>query len=84
MVQSSHNQEDAMEDTYQVEGINYDDFETALKIAKRFYARYKKSKTIIVYAIDSYAGVKTVSHAILAKREDNTRCPDTVDMFGGL
>lgn len=72
-----------MEESYQVEGIHYDDSTVAAEIALRLFTRYNQSKTILIYGVDHH-GEKHVIDTLEAVNDDTTRCPDTLDLFGGL
>ena len=69
--------------SYLVEGLPYDDSESALVIAKRLFNRFKKMRSVIIYEVTPEG--KQV-HTTLApdsgvERDCPTRSPDTIDMF---
>lgn len=72
-----------MKESYQVEGIHYDTYDSAKVVADRLYARNKKSQTILIYGVNHH-GEKVVVETLTAIKEDKSRCPDTLDMFGDL
>ena len=73
-------------DTYRVEGIPYDDSATATVIAKRLFERFKKRRSVIIYAIDP-SGTQRVHNTLSPISGIELDCPTkqrgTIDMFTG-